>query len=371
MKKKCLIVMGYMSYGGIQKSLIDFLDAIKDKVDVDLLLWGRTQDEMPLPSWVNVIKVPTVKSVRASLREDGLFSRSFILSCLGTLRKKRWQVMGKLKKHYDVAIAYPQVGFPKYYVIDRVSADKKYAFYHHGAYEFSGKIKEWDKEYYQKYDKLFCVSKHVQSILDKEFNVSINYDVLPCGINMDAILEKGKEPCQAFDNASGIKILTVARLSTEKNLEMGLEIAHRLVEDNVEFTWLILGEGDLRSSLEQKIAENNLCDKVFLLGNQSNPYKFMKNCDVYAQFSKFEADPITVKETAIFSKPMVLSNITAFQNTQNAVNNVTLCDTVEQAVTEIENISNKQIFQNDLSKINEMFLEKVEEIFKYEPMSEG
>lgn len=361
--KRCLIVMGYMSYGGVQKSLIDFLDAIKDKAEVDILLWGRTQNEMPLPSWVNVINVPTVKSVKAALKENGLFSRSFFLSLIGSLKSKRWQAMPKLKKHYDVAIAYPQVGFPKYYVIDRVSADKKYAFYHHGAYEFSGKIKEWDKEYYPKYDKLFCVTKHVQNILDKEFNVSINYDVLPCGINIDAILEKGKEACQAFDNASGIKVLTVARLSTEKNLEMGLEIAHRLVKDNVEFTWLILGEGDLRPRLEQIIEEKNLSKKVFLLGNQSNPYKFMKNCDVYAQFSKFEAYAITVKETAIFSKPMVLSNIRAFQNTQNVVNNITLCDTVEDSVKAIKDANKKGVVINDLKKINQVFLEKIEEIF--------
>jgi hypothetical protein len=49
-----------------------------------------------------------------------------------------------------------------------------------------------------------------------------------------------------------------------------------------------------------------------LLGNVLNPYKYMNNCDLYAQFSVYEADPITCKEVLVFNKRMVLSNIDAF-----------------------------------------------------------
>ena len=357
--------MGYMIYGGIQKSLVSFLDAVKDKVDVDVLLWGRTENEIELPTWVNILNVPTVKSVRKAKEENGLFSPSFILSCLGLLNKKRWKVMPKLKKHYDVAIAYPQVGFPKYYVIDKVNADKKYAFYHHGSYEFSDVVKAWDKEYYPKYDKLYCVSKHTQNILEEALAVDINYDIMPNYLNVERIYNEGQVACAELENAKGIKILTVARLSEEKNISKCLDVCKKLVDDGVEFSYNIVGDGVLRATLENEIIEKGLSSNVFLLGGQPNPYKFMNSCDVYLQLSKFEADPITIKEAGVFSKPMVLSDIVAFKNATSWINNITLSDSVNDIANAIKNVKKIEIIKNDFSRANETFFEKLAEIFEF------
>ena len=349
-----------MTYGGIQKSLITFLQNLKDRAEIDLLLWGRAKEEMALPEWVNIINVPTVKSVKAAKRENGIFSKSFILSCLGALCKKRWAVMPKLKKRYDIAIAYPQVGYPKYYVIDNVNAEKKYAFYHHGAYEFSEKIKAWDIEYYPKYDKLYCVSEHTRDILNKEFNTKICYDIMPNFLNIEEICSKGQETF--LWSGEGLKILTVARLSVEKNIFKILDVARLLKEKNIKFSWYIAGDGPLFANIKAKIEEENLQNYVFLLGNQKNPYKLMSACNVYAQFSQYEADPITIKEVAIFNKPMVLSNIIAFQKARESINNIVLCDSVEEIAQTIMNIKEFSCKTNDLSRINAMFEQKLNEI---------
>ena len=46
----------------------------------------------------------------------------------------------------------------------------------------------------------------------------------------------------------------------------------------------------------------------------SNPYPYIKNCDIFVQLSKYEADPITIREVAFFKKPMILSDIVAFKD---------------------------------------------------------
>lgn len=337
--KKCLIVMGYMSYGGVQKSLINFLNSIKDKARVDLVLWGRTQDEMPLPDWVNIIKLPTVKSIRKSLEEDGFFSKAFFLSCFGFFLKKRWKVMPKLKKHYDIAIAYPQVGYPKYYVIDKVDAELKLTFYHHGSYEFIGKIKKWDKEYYPKYDCVYCVSEYTQEILNEALQVNFKSDIMPNILDIEDCLLKGQSQCDEFDSAKGLKILTVARLSPEKNLNVCLDVAKRLKDDGVEFSWFIVGDGDLYSSLNSEIIDNGLETCVFLLGRQENPYRFMSRCDIYAQFSKYESESITVKEVSVFNKKMVLSDITAFRRLKEKLKNISIVnEDAKEIALEIEKL---------------------------------
>ena len=332
--KKILIVMGYMVYGGIQKSLITLLENLKGKVDVDVLLWGRTKEEMPLPKWVNILSVPTVKSVRAALKENGVFSKDFVLSCLGVLQKKRWTVMPTL-----------------------IKADKKYAFYHHGSYEFTGKVKQWDKEYYPKYDTLYCVSQHTQRLLEDALDVDIHYDIMPNFVNIADIIEKGQEPCEEMQNARGLKILTVARLSPEKNLLKGLEVAKLLKNRGVAFSWFLVGNGPQYQQLAQEILEKELQENVFLLGVRSNPYKYMKNCDVYAQFSEFEAEGITVKEAAVFHKRLVLSDIISFREALSWINNRVLCSTIEEMANAI--VAETPIQENNLTLMNVVFQEKL------------
>ena len=44
-----------------------------------------------------------------------------------------------------------------------------------------------------------------------------------------------------------------------------------------------------------------------LLGKQSNPYPFMKACDIYIQPSRFEGKAVTVREAQILGKPVVIT----------------------------------------------------------------
>ena len=355
--------MGKMSFGGVQKSLISFMDYIKEDVDIDLLLWGRAENEIPIPSKINIINIPTVKSIREVIRSDGFFSRATLLSSLGLLKRKRWIATPRLKKKYDIAIAYTNVGFPKYYVIDKVVAEKKYAFYHHGVYEFPMQIKKWDEEYYPKYDKVFAVSEHIKEVLMNELSADIKFDVIPNYIDLDKILGMGEEVCEEMLNAKGVKILTVGRLSVEKNIIKCIEVAKELKDKEVSFTWFIAGDGDQKELISKKIEEYGLTNRVTLLGNVLNPYKYMKNCDLYAQFSAYEADPITPKELLVFNKRMVLSDIEAFNYLKNLYKNISICEEGGNRTAEliIEKLSS-EVEVNDLDNLNKNFINKTKEI---------
>ena len=91
----------------------------------------------------------------------------------------------------------------------------------------------------------------------------------------------------------------------------------------------------------------------------------MNSCNVYLQLSKFEADPITIKEAGVFSKPMVLSDIVAFKNATSWINNITLSDSVNDIANAIKNVKKIEIIKNDFSRANETFFEKLAEIFEF------
>ena len=207
--------------------------------------------------------------------------------------------------------------------------------------------------------KLFQISLRLRSQSLK----SVNFDVFPNFINVKNIKELGGEPCNMMDDFKGLKILTVGRLSTEKNPLVIPEIASQLLSRGQDFKWFVVGAGGLFEQLQLAIKEKGVEDKVVLCGGQLNPYKFMSRCDVYAQFSKFEADPITIKEVAVFNKLMVLSDIIAFNKAKERINNICSSNKIDEIVNAIILAKEVAVVKNDLIEINCLFQEKMREIF--------
>ena len=324
-KINCFITIGSMQFGGIPKSLLSFLNFLEGKAEVDLLIWNNIID-LPIPEWVNVLDIPTVKSVKKVVKEEGILSKNLLVSLYGSVNKKRWQVMHSPKKEYDVAIAYDHVGLGKYYIIDKVEANKKFTFFHNGAYTFGDDIRSLDIEYYRKYDAVFAVSEHIKDMLHNELAKDIEIKVLHNLVDIKTINEQGKESCEEMDSFDGLKFVTVGRLSEEKNQHIIPKVCAVLKRRKVNFRWYIIGEGYFRENIESEIQKNDVSDCCILCGSQINPYKYMSRCDVYTQFSVYEAEPITIQEVAAFGKPMVLSNIDGFKRYAKAFNNITLTD---------------------------------------------
>jgi glycosyltransferase involved in cell wall biosynthesis len=92
-----------------------------------------------------------------------------------------------------------------------------------------------------------------------------------------------------------------------------------------DLRWYIIGYGN--PSEEQKIKDNiineGVADSVILLGKQTNPYPFIKACDVYVQPSRYEGKSITVREAQILCKPVVITAYpTAASQIQDGIDGV-------------------------------------------------
>lgn len=240
-----------------------------------------------------------------------------------------------------------------------MTAKKKYAFYHHGAYVFPEKIRKYDLEYYQQYDKVYAVSDGVKNLLLKTFPELHNISVLPNLIDVEEIKKCAGEPCPEFPDDQRLRLLTVGRLSPEKNPLLIIETARLLVEKRVKFIWMIVGDGELRQTLGGAIRKNKLEGKVVLTGNQMNPYRFMSRCDCYLQFSLYEADPVTVREAAVFDRHMVLSDIQRFRDCSMILKNINLCRNAEEAADRILHILDKPADKNNLEKLNSEIVKQI------------
>ena len=78
-------------------------------------------------------------------------------------------------------------------------------------------------------------------------------------------------------------ILSVIRFNPQKNIATMLEIAQKLSDDK-NFMFILIGDGEEKSSIEKKISENKI-DNVKLLGYQKNVNDYLHASDLFLSTS--------------------------------------------------------------------------------------
>jgi len=101
---------------------------------------------------------------------------------------------------------------------------------------------------------------------------------------------------------------TIAELHPIKGLDILIDSAKEITKDeNVQF--VIIGEGQIRQELEEKIQSSNLENKVILLGFLDNAAKYLKAFDLFALPSRSEALALVVLEAGLAQVPVVASRV--------------------------------------------------------------
>ncbi len=371
-RQKMLVAVDSLMMGGIAKSLVAFVAYCRETCNIDVLVWRSSlPEEVTLPDGIKRICLPGTESVRTVCKSRGVLSREFAISLCGALRRKRWLAVPRIRREYDIAIAFSHVSNLKYYVIDRVRAKRKYAFYHHGAYVFPESVRRLDAEYYPRYDRVFVVSDTGRTVLMETFPDLENISVLPNLIDIEGIRQNAKAPCPEYPDGCGIRLLTVGRLSPEKDPMRIIETAKLLDAQGVRYRWIVAGEGELADEMKEKIRQNGLREKVILVGNQENPYRFMDKCDCYVQFSRYEADSLTVREAASLGKPMALTDIPRFRDCSRVFRNVILFNDEKEAVEAIRKIRDMAIEETDPQVINRRARQGIDALLHTKPALAG
>lgn len=109
----------------------------------------------------------------------------------------------------------------------------------------------------------------------------------------------------------GLKIIQVGRLNEVKNHAFSLEIARKLKELGVNFTFFIVGQGPLEDYIRKSIQDYCLEENVFLLGVRNDVPNLMAGADVMLMPSLHEGFPVVLVESQAIGLPSILSeNIT-------------------------------------------------------------
>lgn len=327
--KRILFFIDSLSCGGAEKSLVSLLQTLnKEKVDVTLMLQRRGGAfEKYVPDWVKIIDFSPIKSGsywnRISYSASKLLY-SFMLRikrCRHTA-ETRWLCQRNyiipLDEKYDVAIAYQQ-GFPTYYVSEKVNANKKYCWVNADLLNVHYRP-SFNKKFYSSYDGICAVSDNLREKIIKDGFVDRNKVYVVYDIINTSLISSMADDFSVRRNAD-VNILTVGRLVEPKGYDLAIKAAGILRDKSIKFKWTFVGEGPCRPQIEKMIRNYNLENHIELAGLQTNPYPFMKACDIYVQTSRYEGFGITITEAKILNKPIVSTNFDVVYNQlQDGVN---------------------------------------------------
>ena len=323
MKKKILFSCYGLGIGGIEKCLVNLVNALPvEQYDVDILLMNpeydfRDQIRRPvrfLEMFDYIANVgdtlPEIRRRGGVLRNPGLTLRWCLFRLELKFGRKPWRWFRPLPERYDVAVAYSHNDLSPYYVIDKVKAGRKVFWYHNGAYEQTGWRYERDRRCYPRFDYTVAVATECRALLQERFAFAPGSLILLLNIcDADTIRDRAGAFIPDSFREGCFHIVTVGRMTQEKGAPLALEACRMLRDWGFDVCWHWVGEGNQSGAIRAAISRNGLERHFILEGNQENPYPYIKNAHIYVQPSHYEAYSTTITEARVLCKPIITTDV--------------------------------------------------------------
>lgn len=294
--KKILFLIPTLAHGGAEKVLVNLvnnLDQNKYDITVQVMFDGGVNKEFLMPH-VHY-KYMFKKIFRGSAMIFSIMSPKFLYKHL-------------VKDEYDVVISYLEG------VTARIACGckaKKVSWIHiemldEKAFTLGFKSRQEALKYYNLFDYNVCVSNTVKEKFCA-FGVDKDKTIVLYNTNEDQeIKEKSEQPVDdILFEKSTINLVSVGKLVPSKGYDRLLRIHNKLIKEGFLIHTYILGIGEYEGKFKKFIQENSLDNSFTLVGYKKNPYKYVKNCDLYVCSSRREGFSTAVTEALIVGTPVI------------------------------------------------------------------
>lgn len=324
MKKKIIFHSGSLRMGGLERILVEVLQNIDlDKFDIDLLIEDEFKEEnifekdIPKEIKITYLIPENILQKTKKLRENkkNIISKigyNFMMQVERYIRNKNLMLFLK-NNEAEVLIDFDN-GLSK--DIHKIKDMKKIAWLHNSIPKLKkkkSKIERFGKRL-NNYDVIVAICDDMKVETETIFPYlkgrviriynPFNFERIK-GLATDNSHLSEKEKEMLKDNY----IVSVSRLdNVQKDYPTLLKAFKKLKNNGLKEKLYIVGDGPSRKEIEDQIKELNLEKSVRLLGQQKNPYIWMKNADLFVHSSKYEGLPTVLIEAMIVDTLVVSSD---------------------------------------------------------------
>ncbi|MFC0117858.1 glycosyltransferase [Pseudoalteromonas xiamenensis] len=298
MNKK-IIVIKSLNGGGAERILINFAKVFNkrfssDQLKIVVLLKEGELLQQELPENIDFVYEPTSR-----------LNRYLCLIKLFLFKKQIARQFCSENGSYEL-ISFLE-GWPDLIIHSVSDVDcKKISWLHCGfdLYSSLNPVRWFFNKYAVQSSVINCVSNYVKSSISNIKNTKTVYNF----IDIDYIEQKATE--EAIDDPRFIDenkkhIVAVGRMVYQKNFEFLLRAVKEYTKHDSAIVLHLLGDGELRKSLEDLVTKLGIEDHVNFVGFVNNPYKYIKNADLVCMTSHFEGLPTVVIESAVLGTPVI------------------------------------------------------------------
>ena len=314
-KKRILIFNDCFYMGGTEILLVNLLNHLVEKECCITLLLPNPSEKNTLLSRVS----PKVPIKYLFTRELTGLKKVIYKNILIFFPRLYARLVGFKKNDYDevvcfkdgfYSILFSKLALPKYLWVQNHPFQRDYT---------SHNFKEWISytlnrfqisrmnRSFDEYDEIICVSESSRKSYIELYHggkLRREIKVLYNALDLSSIALRAEESVDTIQT-TGVKFITVIRLSYEKTVERIILAADRLSKSGYDFHCLILGDGDEFEKLQNMISQYKLNDRIQMLGRVSNPFPYMKRSDWFLCPSSRESFALTLLESTALGTPVI------------------------------------------------------------------
>ncbi len=127
-------------------------------------------------------------------------------------------------------------------------------------------------------------------------------------INMKEFSLKKREANKFVSPIKQKYLISIGRLTKQKNFELLINFFYKLSEKYSEFELVIIGEGEDELKLKNLSKKLNIEKKIHFLGYQENVFKYLKNAECFILTSLWEDPGFVIVEAALSNVPIISSD---------------------------------------------------------------
>ena len=300
---KYLFITGPLNAGGAERVLLDVLrnfDYTQHEVHLcQIVSGGHLVDEIP----EQVKQLPLWPSYTLGYKLANHISNKLGIDFF--IRHRMRQV---LTEEYDVAVSFLEGTPLKFHVIGRPKAKRHYSWVHCDLYNFpyeKGQFRSENEELeaYNAMDEVICVATYTAEAFTKRFpNGKAKVRTIYNPVDIAKV--------QAMSNDYVIEnphytVLCLGRLTAAKGFDRVVRVAALLKTKGLPIHFQIMGQGELKSEIEQMIKDYGVQDRVEIKPFQSNPFPYVKAADVLLSSSVAEGFSLVICEAMALGTPVI------------------------------------------------------------------
>ncbi len=348
--KQIAIVSRDLNVGGIQRSLSNLLQNIDlNKYQVDCYLYDENNFfKDKIPQKINIIY----------LKPRSVFIKFIPFKLIKLFSKC------KLKSvKYDSVVDFD--GYQADSAIDVIlsTSKNKICWIHQDLllqkqYEFKYRILHYFmKGKYKYYNKYAAVSRGIIKPFEKINNITIKKccTIIPNYIDTEIIFKKAEEKCDLLIDKNKYNFVSVGRICIAKGYDILINYLFELKKYRNDFHFYLIGDGVDRKNIEKLIEKLKMNSYVTLLGNQSNPFKYLKLMDGFIMTSRYEGQGMVLWEAKSLGLELFMTkNLEKYNDGLKGYNDL---------LTVLKKAKKKHKVIDDLGSYNTNITNKINELF--------